>query len=345
MRVLVIGGTGYLGPSVVRRLLAHGHNVSVFHRGETSADLPADVHHIFGDRHQLDTFRNQFRELRPEVVVDAIAATRQHAQALLDTFRGIAQRTVILSSGDVYFANDVLFRKVAGPIQPTPLTETAELRTQLYSLRGVPMPANYANSWVDWHNYEKIEVEQTALSDPSLPATILRLPMIYGPGDYEGPKRRFFAYLKRIDDGRRAILLNETHARWRAPWGYTDNVAEAIALAVASDRAAGQIYNVGEPHRPTMRDCLENLAHVTGWSGEIVTTPRNCPPPDPSRQLNLKQHLDFDSSKIRAELGFSELVGRREALAVTVDWERSHPPRQLDPAQYDYAAEDAMLVA
>ncbi len=342
MRVLVIGGTGYLGPSIVQRLVEHGHTVQVFHRGETAAHLPLEVHHITGSRDRLYDFRDQFKNLHPDVVVDVIAATREQTQTLMETFRGIAQRAVILSSGDVYLAYDVLFRKVTGPVQPTPLKETAELRTQLYPLRGLPAQAS---GWVDWNNYEKIDVEQTALSDSSLPATILRLPMVYGPGDYDGMKQRFFAYMKRIDDGRRFILLNEAYANWRAPWGYTENVAHAVALAVGNERAAGRIYNVGEPDRPTMRDWIEELAAVTGWSGEIVTTPQACPPPDPSGQLNLSQHFDMDSTKIRGELGYSERIGRREALARTVDWDRSHPPRQLDPAQFDYAAEDALLAS
>ena len=41
MRVLVIGGTGFIGPYVVRRLVAQGHDVAVFHRGRTQADLPS----------------------------------------------------------------------------------------------------------------------------------------------------------------------------------------------------------------------------------------------------------------------------------------------------------------
>lgn len=342
MHVLVIGGTGYLGPSVVRRLLAYGHAVDVFHRGVTGADLPADVHHVLGDRTRLHDFRNQFRELRPEVVVDVIAATREHTQTLVETFCGIAHRTVILSSGDVYLANDVLSRKLTGPVQPTPLKESAELRTELYLFRGLPMPPA---PWIDWDEYEKIDVEQTALHDSSLPATILRLPMVYGPGDYDGTKRRFFVYLKRIDDGRRIILLNETFARWRGPWGYTENVAEAIALAVANGQAAGQIYNVCEPDRPTIREWLEDLADVTGWSGQIVTTQQACPPPDLSQKFNLDQHLDMDSTKIRIELGYREIITRGEALALTVRWDRDHPPLQLDPTQFDYAAEDAILAS
>jgi nucleoside-diphosphate-sugar epimerase len=50
MRILVIGGTRFIGPAVVRRLHGMGHHVTVLHRGETeSADLPA-IPHLHGDR-------------------------------------------------------------------------------------------------------------------------------------------------------------------------------------------------------------------------------------------------------------------------------------------------------
>ena len=50
MRILLIGGTRFLGPFVVRRLVAAGHEVAVFHRGRTHAALPGAVEHISGDR-------------------------------------------------------------------------------------------------------------------------------------------------------------------------------------------------------------------------------------------------------------------------------------------------------
>jgi nucleoside-diphosphate-sugar epimerase len=49
-RVLVVGGTVFIGPSVVRQLAHAGHSVAVFHRGEHEIDLPADVRHIHADR-------------------------------------------------------------------------------------------------------------------------------------------------------------------------------------------------------------------------------------------------------------------------------------------------------
>ncbi len=53
--------------------------------------------------------------------------------------------------------------------------------------------------------------------------------------------------------------------------------------------------------------------------------------------------LDMDSQSIRADLGYVEPVNRLDALFQTVEWDREHPPRHIDPAQFDYAAEDALL--
>jgi len=340
MRALVLGGTGFLGVPFVHRLVARGHCVTVFHRGVTCAELPESVEHILGDRNDLPTYSKQFQSFAPEIVVDTIAATREQTSTLMRVFAGIARRVVVLSSGDVYLANDVLNRKKPGPIQPTPLSETALLRTTRYPYRGVPTPAI---PWADSDNYEKIDVEEVALATPALPGTILRLPMLYGPGAYDARNRRFFPYLKRIDDGREVILLNNAFAEWRAPWGYTENIAEVVALTVENESAAGQIYNVCEQGRPTIADWIRDIATVTGWRGKVLIIPRPCPPPDLSSQLNLTQNLDMDSTRIRAELGYREVVGRIEALAQTAAWEREHPPSQIDPKQFDYATEDALI--
>ena len=51
----------------------------------------------------------------------------------------------------------------------------------------------------DFDNYDKILVERAVMGHAQLPATILRLPMVYGPGARDGNKRRFWGYLKRMD--------------------------------------------------------------------------------------------------------------------------------------------------
>ena len=54
MRILVIGGTNFMGPLVVRSLSEQGHEVTVFHLGQTQTDLPSGVKEILGDRRSLN---------------------------------------------------------------------------------------------------------------------------------------------------------------------------------------------------------------------------------------------------------------------------------------------------
>jgi nucleoside-diphosphate-sugar epimerase len=281
-----------------------------------------------------------FRRLRPDIVLDAIAFTQPQAQSLVNVFRGIAKRLVVLSSGDVYRANDILHGRVPGAVETTQLAESSPLRQRLYPYRGTRIPGVHDFNLDD---YDKILVERAVLNNSDLAATVLRLPMVYGPGARESAKRRFFAYLKRMDDGRPEILLDQRTAKWRAPWGYVSDVAEAVRLAVEDDRAAGQIYNVCEPDALDMQGWIRQLAVAAGWSGRLVVVDEPCPPPSLPRNLNLDQHLDMDTEKIRRELGYGETLSRGEALEKTVAWDREHPPIDIDPAQFDYPAENAIL--
>jgi len=176
------------------------------------------------------------------------------------------------------------------------------------------------------------------MADAELPGTILRLPAVYGPGD---SSHRFFSHLKRMDDGRPVILLDEDQARWRWSHGYVENVAAAIALAVTDDRASGRIYNVGEESVPTTAERVQMLGDFLGWAGKIVTLPRASLPLHLRDACHYSQNLAYDTSRIRSELGYREIVSVEEALRRSIAWLRAHPP-PVDPAQYDYAAEDAV---
>ena len=92
-----------------------------------------------------------------------------------------------------------------------------------------------------------------------------------------------------------------------------------------------------------MEGWVRELAAVVGWKGQLVLVDQACPPPNLPRQLNLDQHLDMDTTKIRMELGYRETVSRWEALSRTLAWDRTHPPTHLDQSQFDYGAEDAIL--
>lgn len=60
MRVLILGGTGFIGPHLVRHAISRGHSVTIFTRGRRQADLPAGVEHLIGDRNgQLDALKGK----------------------------------------------------------------------------------------------------------------------------------------------------------------------------------------------------------------------------------------------------------------------------------------------
>lgn len=343
MRVLLIGGTGFIGPSVVRLLCQAGHSVTLFHRGQTEIAETAGIPRLHGDRECLADFRDEFARFAPEVVLDMVPFTEAHARAVMATFRGVARRVVALSSGDVYRAYGILRGTEDGPLELVPLAETAPLRARLFQERG-PTPREPADPlrWLD--DYEKILVERAVLGDPSLPGTVLRLPKVYGPGD---PHGRLWPYLKRMEDGRPYILLADTLARWRWTRGYVEDVAQAIVRAVLDERSAGRIYNVGEPDALTEADWVRAVGDAAGWSGRVVTVPAERLPAGLGRQqmlsLNYAQHLVTDTGRIRAELGYREAIPRSEALRRAVAWQRRHPPARFDPTAFDYAAEDAAL--
>jgi nucleoside-diphosphate-sugar epimerase len=331
MKALVIGGTGFIGRPLVRELARMGHNVSVLTRSGAASGLPAES--IVGGRDDLV-------DLRPkaDVVIDLILSSGAQAQRLMESFRGAARRVVAASSMDVYRACGILHGIEEGPLEPVPLTEDSALRTKLrtYPPESIRMLRKVFH-WLD-EDYDKIPVERAILGDPQLPGTVLRLPMIYGPGDR---LCRFHPVLRRIDDGRRRILLQEGFADWRSPRGYVENVAAALALAAVSEQAAGRVYNVAETPAYSELEWARKIAAAAGWDGEFAILPKDRMPAHLQQKGNSAQHWEADSSRIRRELGYSEPVPLAEAIARTIEWERANPPGDFNPHAFDYAAEDA----
>ncbi len=339
MKVLLIGATGFIGPHLVRELVHQGHDVTVFHRGHAPAASPGSVTQIYGDRNELANYTHDFRHLKADVVVDLILSSERQAKLLMDTFRGVACRIVALSSGDVYRACGIAHRLEDGPLQPVPLTEDSELRTNRNAYG--PEVLNQLRTVFGWldDEYDKIAVEHAIMSDPKLPGTVLRLPMVYGPGD---PLHRLFPYLKRMDDRRPAILIQEDAARWRGPRGYVENVAVAIALATVSDKAVGRIYNIAEEPALSETEWIQKIGRAAGWNGSVVTIPKERTPAHLKNPYRNEQDWAMSSTRIRTELGYSEPVDGETAMKRTIAWERDNPP-VMSPAAFDYAAEDQAM--
>jgi nucleoside-diphosphate-sugar epimerase len=338
MRILLIGGNGFIGQFAVAALKQQGHTLAVFHRGTTAA--PSGVDEILGDRHQLNVSTQDLKRFAPDVVIDLVMSSGPQAKELMNIFRGVARRVVMLSSIDVYRAIDVSHGTESGPLQAVPLTEESELRRSLH-----PYPAESMQlmrkifPWVT-DDYDKIPAERIVMNDPELPGTVLRLPMVYGPGDR---LHRFYPVVKRIADGRDHIIFADALAGWRSPRGYVENVAAAIALAATDDHAERRIYNVCEEPSFSELEWARKIASEMRWKGEFVVLPAERTPRHLLKPGNAAQHWTASSVRIRHELGYEEPVAIEDAIRQTISWERKNPPAEALLSQFDYAAEDAAV--
>lgn len=339
MRILLIGGTGFIGSFLAPELQRLGAEVATLSRGVSPVAHADGLTRIIGDRKRLRTALPHIRAFEPDVVVDLVLSSGAQARELMNVVRGIAARVVALSSIDVYRACGVLHRLEEGPLEELPLTEASALRTKLSTYPPAQIEVLKAVfAWLD-DTYDKIPVEQAVLGDTTTAGTVLRLPMVYGPGD---ALHRLWPLVKRMDDGRKAIVFDSRVAAWRSPRGYVENVAVAIALAAISDKAAGQVYNVAEPDAHSELEWARKVAAAARWPGELIVLPTEDAPEHLRIPGNLDQHWIADSTRIRTELGFAERVPVDEGIRRTVAWERAHPP-PTPMAVFDYAAEDAAI--
>ncbi len=324
MRVLVLGGTRFIGPPTVRWLLDSGHDVVLFHRGDAEPRACADAEHIHGDFTTFADSLTQLIRLQPDVVLDTVPYLDKAGHGV-SHFAGHADRAVVLTSLDVYRAFAVAWGSEDGDIEPTPLTEDSPLRSG---------PAPDLTPDIDFDN---LEIERALREEAELPVTVLRLPMIYGPNDAQ---HRLFNYVRRMDDGRDAIILDEARASLRWSRGYVDNVAAAVGLAAADPRSARRVFNVAPRDTPTEAEWVRSIGDTCGWNGEIVVAPTDSLPASMRSPLAIRQDMAVDSERIRAELGYTEPVPLDEGLERTVAWTRAHPPATEG---VDYSSEDRVL--
>jgi nucleoside-diphosphate-sugar epimerase len=287
MRVLVIGGTRFIGPRVVQRLVAAGCDVTVFHRGHHSI-LPSGAQEIRHPSGAMPVRRipDEVRRVEPEIVLHMIAMGAEDGAAATAAFAGSARRIVAASSGDVYRAYGVFLGIEGGPPDPTPLSEDAPLRSRRHPYRKPDTPRESLEYF-----YDKTLVEEALRSDARLPATILRLPKVYGPEE---------------NADLATVYGFRGHATWRWTHGHVENVAAALALAVLDERATGRTYNVGEAHTPTVAERLRYL-------------PSRPDAPLFDQAANFSQSINYDTDRIRTELGYREPFDERTGMIAQVE--------------------------
>lgn len=321
MRVLVLGGTRFVGRAVVEELALQGDDVTIVHRGETEpADLP-EVRHLHIAREQWAAQARELRAVQPDAVIDCRAFTRDDARAALAALPDA--HVVLISSQDVYRAFASLQHGLE--TDAVPLTETAPLRDDRYPHRGESD---------EYHDYSKLDVEEEYTVRR---AAVLRLPAVYGEHDRQ---RREDFILRRMRAHRTRIPIGQGGLLWTR--AYVRDVARGAVQAARDTSTAGEVFNLGEESTWTVRQWAERILEAAGGGAEMVTVPDAAIPEDMRFTAEaLRQHILVSSAKARTWFGYTD-TDPMLALRTSVAWHLDNPPDEPDT---DFSADDQALAA
>jgi nucleoside-diphosphate-sugar epimerase len=319
MRVVILGGTQFIGRRIAEELLARGDEVTVVHRGQAEPGSLAACRHLHADRRSFADVAARVAASRPDGIIETYAGSAADAAVLTQLPDA---PLVMLSSVDVYRAFELVNAGQEG--EPVPITEESGLRLGRYPYRG---------RLDGQEDYEKLDAEPRYLERGGV---VLRLAMIYGEHD---PQRREEFLLRRVRAGRRQIPVGPGSWLWTRC--YVGDVAGAVLAALGNQAAAGQIFNIGEPATRSMLGWARQILAAAGHDAELVTVPADQLPDDMWPMRERGQHLLLDSRKA------SDLVGWRagaadDGIARSVRWHLAHPP---EGASADFTADDAALAA
>ena len=317
MRVLVLGGTGFVGRHVVARLLAAGDEVLVAHRGPAEpADFP-DVPHLHVDRASFAGTGS----FGPDAVVDCCAGTAADVAAVHPHLPPDAH-LVELSSQDVYRAYELMRDGLDGV--PVPGDEDSPLRTGRYPYRGLGL---------GYDDYDKLDVEPATLARGG---TVFRLAMVYGEHD---PQRREEMVLRRVRAGRARIPVGSGGWLWTRL--YAGDAAAAVDLALRTDAARGAVLNLGEARTSSTVGWMREVLAAAGHDAELVTVPDAAVPDDLRVTRGRSQHLLTSSRRAEDLLGWHP-AEPSESIRRSVSWHLAHPPADPD---LDFTPDTTALAA
>lgn len=312
MKIMVLGATGFIGAPLVR-----AHEVVAVSRRPPGKPPAQQITALALDRGDPEAVATAAGSRGVETVIDLLAMTLATTQPLIDHLAERVRRYVLASSADVYQRYDALHRRQAVDGPHPPLNEDAALRDELYPYRAIPRrPADAPDAWMD--DYDKIPIERALGKRPNLSGVVVRLPMIYGPGDRQ---RRFAWAIRPMLAKAPTIEVDARWAAWRTSYGYVDDVAAGLSLAATHPDAAG-VYNLGPVEAPDHAHWARRFARALDWPGELRPIGRGAvtqPTRDALDALDLSVPMVTDTSRIRAHLGYLEVTDPAETLARTIE--------------------------
>lgn len=254
MKILITGGTGFLGRHTARMLLDAGHQVYLLGRNFTRIQhlLAAGARPVPVDLRQRDAVINACAGM------DAVC----HAGALSVPW-GVRQDIVAVNVGGTAAVIDGCKRhRVPRLVYISSPSVTFNGRDVLRQTEATPYPRRFTSIYAQ----TKKLGEDLVHAAPEVPAVILRPKAIFGPGDQSLLPRLIAAgragRLPRIGNGRNLVDLT-----------YVENVAHAIALALTTEQAIGQTYTITNDEHPSLWEIISAILTALGLPEPAVTVP------------------------------------------------------------------------
>lgn len=252
LRMLILGGTGFTGPHQVRYAMARGHKVAVFNRGMRSAELPAGVEYIRGDRNAPNGVA-ALRNSGPwDVVIDVPTTLPKWVRDAGEALKGRAGHFVFVSTISTYASYPT-----AGMAENSTLAEYSGEKDP-FTLTAQEAGAHYGAL--------KVLSEREAEKYWPGKTTIIRPGLIVGEGDTSD---RFTYWPVRIAKGGEVLVPGTGDE----PVQIIDarDLAEFI-VRMAEQRATGA-YNATGPRSPlTMREMVAGIRGALPGSLDVKFT-------------------------------------------------------------------------
>ncbi|MEJ3742834.1 NAD-dependent epimerase/dehydratase family protein [Actinomycetes bacterium KLBMP 9797] len=248
MRLLVIGGTWFVGRAVVETAASVGHEVTVFNRGRTNVEPPGGVRRIRGDRERVDDLQMLAAAGTWEAVIDVPGVVPAVVRDAARSLAPVVERYVFVSTVSVYRDWPKLPVSERSPLHPADADARPDEWVWGTGVYG-PLKAG-----------AEAAVRREVGADR---ATIVRPGVVLGPHEYGG---RLTWWLQRAERGGR-ILAPGSPAHPIRPIDVRDLAAFIVKLV--EEGATGEYNAAGPPGRDTFGRFLGMCLDATGGDGEL----------------------------------------------------------------------------
>lgn len=280
VKILVMGGTRFVGKPLVTQLQAAGHELTLFTRGNNP--VPAGVEHLCGDRSTAAGLASlQGRSF--DVIVDSSGRTLDDSRSVIERTGAPSHRFVYVSSAGVYADSELW-----------PLGETSPTDPQS-------------------RHSGKLDTEAWLMAE-KIPFTSFRPTYIVGAGNYNPVESWFF---DRIVHGRPVPLPGDGSTITQL--GHVNDLATAMALSIGVDAAANRIYNCSSVQGITFRGLVAAATRACGKDPAAVEI-RSFDPAGLDKKARKAfplrlAHFLTDVTRVQRELAWTPTYSVEQAMA------------------------------